>query len=144
MFGFNISCISHLGKFWIDLNLIDTKNMKKRCEKILNKINYQKPLIHEILYSSPNLIASLHIQECKPNQRRLEAALRTSLQTCKNSQKVEFWNQGYRAIQGTKPIARASLDNSEGVPITNNNKSAKNRYHSLKQFQENSWSCFDL
>ena len=41
MFGCNISCISHLGKFWIDLNLIDTKTMKKRFEKI-HEIKYPK------------------------------------------------------------------------------------------------------
>ena len=116
---------------WLNKN-----NMKRDLEKIW-KIKYLKPWMLESLPSFLDLNHSIYDQHHNPNQRGLQAALRTSLQNCKNSQKVEFWNQGYRAIQGTKPIAIASLNNSGRVPIINNSKNILKRYQKVKLNQEN-------
>ena len=102
------------------------KEHEKKIWRRFAKIKYMKSSMHKILYnfSWPNM---LHIwSEHNPNHPRMEAALRTSLQTCKISQKVEFWNLGYRAIQSSIRVSIASLDHSERIPIINNSKNLKN------------------
>ena len=111
-----------------------TKTTWKEIWKRYEKSNIWKPWMLEILPSFLDLNHSIYDQHHNPNHPRLQAALRTSLQNCKNSQKVEFWNQGYRAIQGIKPIAIASLGDSERVPIININSEPKTWYMRVKLF----------
>ena len=91
----------------------------------------------EIVCNIFDLTYSIHTQHHNPNAIRLQAALRKQNTNLKIVQKVEFWNQGYRAIQGTKPIAIASLDNSKRFSIKNNKSNALKRYHKVKLNQEN-------
>ena len=120
-------------KIWSDLNQVAHEKIWKR----FSKIKYVKPWMLEILCKVFDLTCSIHTQHHKPNRKRLQAAQKLNIQTWKNLQESQFWNQGYRAIQGTKPIAIASLNNSGRVPIINNSKNILKRYQKVKPNQEN-------
>ena len=113
------------------------KNYEKKIGKDLVKSNLQKSLKQWIFFNFLDLTCSIYDQNITLMIKELKAAHTQALANWKILIKTEIWFQGSRAIQGSILVSIASLDNSEGVPIPNNNKSAKNWYSRVPLNQEN-------
>ena len=112
------------GANWSDL----IQNTWEKDWKRSLKSNIQKSSMPWICSSFVALTHSLYDQECKPNALRLQAAQKINIQTCKNSQKAQIWNQGSSSIQASIFIPLASWSITERFSIININQNALNWY----------------